>query len=95
MKIADAPPLLAQGSAPAYRATTASPLSFQAESGERRLPLAVRRSLVPPTPVTSGSEAGQSTTGWVRNMPPALVGPVTPKSLAAASTVTWCRSASE
>ena len=55
--MADMPPLLAQGRAPAYRATTALPLSFQAESGERRLPLALRRSLVPPTPVISGSEA--------------------------------------
>ena len=88
MKIADLPPPPAQGSAPAYLATTARPLSFQAESGEIRLPSAVSRSRVPPTAVTRGSEAGQSTTGCVRNMPPAFVGPVTPKSLVAASTVT-------
>ena len=47
VKIAETPPLPAQGSAPAYRATTALRLSFQAESGVIRPPPAVSRRVVP------------------------------------------------
>src|ERR1022692_1225769 len=65
VKIADRPPAAAHGSAPKCLITSALRLSFQAVSGEIRRPDAVRCSVVPPTPVTSGSDAGQLTTGWV------------------------------
>ena len=79
MKIADLPPPPAQGRAPAYLATTARPLSFQAESGEIRRPWAVSRSRVPPTAVTRGSEAGQSTTGCGAEQAAGFRGPRDPE----------------
>ena len=57
------PPELAHGSAPANFLTAALLPSFQAVSGDVRLPAASRCKVVPPTPVTRGSEAGQSTIG--------------------------------
>ena len=49
---------------------------------------------MPPTAVTSGSEEGQSTAGWVYSSVPAtLESSVAPASPVAASTVTWFRAA--
>ncbi len=82
-----------RGRRPAYLATAALPLSFQAVSGAVRVACCGQAQAGAADAVTSGSKAGQSTTRYVRNAPPAFVGPVTPKSLVAARTVTWCRQA--
>jgi hypothetical protein len=85
--MAERPPELAHGSAPANFLTAALLPSFHAVSGDVRVPAASRCKVVPPTPVTRGSEAGQSTIGCSYR-PPVGVGPVTPRSLEAARTVT-------
>src|ERR1700689_2169669 len=69
-------------------------LSFPPRSAWVRWPVDSRDSWVPPTAVTSGSEAGQSTARWVySSVPAALESSVAPASPVAASTVTWFLSA--
>ena len=48
-------------------------MSFHTWSGAVRWPVAFSDSWVPPTAVTSGSLAGQPTTGWVYSSVPAAL----------------------